>query len=351
MTNSSNPNPNPNRRRRLTADELIAIVVALTGIGSVLFWGLGQKNHAWNFLQGNNPLALNGQGTNQTVGLLDGDGTANLSEKSTRIGIPSVQINPPSGANAASNGTAVNPQVANNGKIPLYPALPLPLEDHSPATTTPQVVTVSPSPAAVAPTTTEASPVAKAPEFQDVPKTFWGGTYIGELQKRGILDDFGSGEFEPNKPVTRGEYAKMLDRAFSSRRSEERKVAFKDIPNDYPRKEAIDKSVKLGFMSGYSADKFAPNEQIPRYQMQISLAKGLNLPVPASVDGTLSKFADAKEMPKYAKEKMSAAIAAGLVVKDEKPDTLKPTQKATRADAAALIYESLVKEGIIKPQR
>jgi hypothetical protein len=352
MTNSSNPNPNPNpnRRRRLTADELIAIVVALAGIGSVLFWGLGQKNNALNFLQGN-PVALNGQNANNTSGLLDSESAANLSTQG-KLAIQPPQTNPNPGANTPANET--NPQVSSSGKIPTYPALPLPIEDRSPATTTPPVGTVSPSPVAIAPTTapatTEASPIAKAPEFQDVPRTFWGGTYISELQKRGILDDFGSGEFEPNKPITRGEYAKMLDRAFANRRIEERKVTFRDIPKNYPRKEAIDKSVKLGFMSGYSSNKFAPNDAIPRYQMQISLAKGLNLPVPASVDDTLSKFNDAKEMPKYAREKMSAAVAAGLVVKDEKPDALKPAQKATRADAAALIYESLVKEGVIQPQ-
>ncbi len=38
----------------------------------------------------------------------------------------------------------------------------------------------------------------------------------------------------------------MLDRAFANRRVEDRQVGFKDIPTEYPRKEAIDNSVKLG---------------------------------------------------------------------------------------------------------
>jgi hypothetical protein len=40
-----------------------------------------------------------------------------------------------------------------------------------------------------------------------------------------------------------------------------------------------------------------------------------------------------------------------LVIKDETANLLKPIQKATRADAAALIYEVLVKEGKIVPQK
>jgi S-layer homology domain len=141
----------------------------------------------------------------------------------------------------------------------------------------------------------------------------------------------------------------MLDRAFPDKPVTAATTSFKDIPKDYPRKEAVDKSVQLGFMSGYSPTKFAPNQVIPRYQLQISLAKGLNLPLPASSDTVLKSFPDADNMPKYAREKMAAAVADGLVIKDKTPNLLKPVQNATRADAAALIYGVLVKEGKIKP--
>jgi hypothetical protein len=47
---------------------------------------------------------------------------------------------------------------------------------------------------------------------------------------------------------------------------------------------------------------------------------------------------------------MAAAVSAGLVIKDKTTNQLKPVQNATRADAAALIYEALVKEGKITPQ-
>ena len=167
----------------------------------------------------------------------------------------------------------------------------------------------------------------------------------------GILDDFGTGKFDPNQEITRGEYAKMLDRAFADKPVTTAVSKFTDIPTDYPRKEAVDKSVQLGFMTGYSADKFAPNQPIPRYQLQISLAKGLQLAVPASIDTVLSKYSDNKQMPDYTRQKMAAAIDAGLVIKDETANLLKPIQKATRADAAALIYGVLVKEGKIVPQK
>ncbi len=332
MTNSPNPNlnPNPNRRRRLTADELIAIVVAMAGIGTVFFWGIGQKNSPLNLLQGGT-TALNGD-TNRQGGILE----ANSGQE--RRTIASIA--------ERERGNPTPPQaITTSPAAPTVNQVEAPVETTVPAPSIVPVPVVPVAPPAVAPTL----PTVKAPEFTDVPQTFWGATYITELGKRGILDDFGSGKFDPSKPITRGEYARMLDRAFADKPATAPTASFKDIPADYPRKEAVDGSVKRGFMTGYSPTKFAPNQPIPRYQLQISLAKGLQLPISASQDTVLGKFTDAAQMPKYAREKMASAIDAGLVVKDKTTNKLQPIQNATRADAAALVYEALVKEGKIKP--
>ncbi len=312
MSNS----PTPNRRRRLTADELIAIVIALVGIGTVFFWGLGQKNSPLSLVQGN-------------VAPLEGKGELIENEpNSAKQRQPIASLPDPN-----RSATAVVP-VAPVEEIPAKPA-------EAPGAV---VIPVAPPVASLPP-----APVAAAPAFKDVPKDFWAQGYISELQKRGILNDFGEGKFDPTKPITRGEYAMILTRAFPGKPAITPALSFKDIPKNYPRKDAIDSAVKTGFMSGYSPSKFSPNEVIPRYQMQISLAKGLNLPLPDPTEreAVLGKFNDAGKMPKYAREKIAAAINSELVVKDKTVGKLSPMQNATRADAAALIYQALVKEGKI----
>ena len=320
MTNSPTPTPNPNRRRRLTADELIAIGVALAGIGTVFFWGIGQKYQPM-FQAGINSLQNDNPSRN---GLLNNPGIGQDRQKIESVARDRQETVP----NPAT--TAIVPPIVKTVEVPVA---------------TPPVAT------AVVPALVPVVPVTKTPAFTDVPKQFWGETYITELKKRGILDDFGTGTFDPNKELTRGDYAKMLDRAFSDKPATTVASTFKDIPSNYPRKEAIDKSVQLGFMTGYSPTKFSPNQPIPRYQLQISLAKGLQLAPPAAANEVLNKYPDVKQMPDYARDKMAAAIASGLVIKDTTPNLLKPAQNATRADAAALIYEVLVKEGKIKPQQ
>jgi hypothetical protein len=323
MTNSPNPTP-PNRRRRLTADELIAIVVAMAGIGTILFWGIGQKNG--NLLQ-RGITSLGSNNANRPGGLVTGGDTNVEQDRRT---IASIAQKDRQNSTAA---TTTNPAPTTTVKT-----VEVPVESTAPAAVAPPAVV-------------SVLPIVKTPTFTDVPQQFWGATYITELQKRGILDDFGNTNFEPNKPITRGEYAKMLDRAFADRQINSTASNFIDIPADYPRKEAIEKSVQRGFMTGYPSQKFAPNQSIPRVQLQISLVKGLQLPTPTSTEQVLSKFTDAKDIPKYARDKMAAAVDAGLVIKDKATDRLKPTQIATRADAAVSIYEALVKEGKIKPQQ
>jgi hypothetical protein len=325
MSNSPNPNsnPNPNRRRRLTADELIAIGVALAGIGAVFFWGIGQKYQP--MFQGA-MSSLNNDNANRQVGAL---GTRNnyIGRERRTIADSAPIVTPPS-APTVPTTTIVPPAIVKTIEVPVE---------------TPQTVI----PTIVAPPKV----VTVVPVFTDIPKQFWAENYITELQKRGILDDFGTGKFDPTQEITRGEYAKMLDRAFADKPVTTATAKFQDVPSEYPRKEAIDKSVQLGFMTGYSPTKFSPNQPIPRYQLQISLAKGLQLPAAASTEKVLSKFTDADRMPKFARDKMAAAIDSGLIIKDKNTNLLKPVANATRADAAALIYQGLVKEGKIKPQQ
>ena len=315
--------PNPNRRRRLTADELIAVGVALAGIGTVFFWGIGQQYQPL-FQRG--IASLGSDNANRQNGLFD-DGTATNGQQKRAIASITRDRQ-----NSAPTTTILVPPIVRTTEVPVE------------RNTTPVAPIAAPAIVPV-PTTTK-------PAFTDVPNQLWAATYITELRQRGILDDFGTDKFAPSKKITRGEYAKVLDRAFADRPAATIGVDFTDIPTNYPRKEAVAKSVQRGFMTGYSPTKFAPNQSIPRYQMQISLAKGLELPPALMTEKVLSKYNDAKQLPKYARNKMAAAVESGLVIDDDKTaNLLKPVKNATRADAAALIYRALVKEGKIKPQQ
>jgi hypothetical protein len=62
-------------------------------------------------------------------------------------------------------------------------------------------------------------------------------------------------------------------------------------------------------------------------------------------DEVFKTYQDAAQVPKYAVEKVSAAIEAGIAVNYPNSKSLKPNQNATRAEVTALVYQALVKEG------
>jgi S-layer homology domain len=321
MTQNPNPNNN-NRRRRLTADELIAILVAMSGIGGIFWWAISHRTPNQSFFQSNADQSANVQ----TVLPVTEDANKVQPRSSVALVAPKTAESPA----AVVEGNSNQATTTDSNTTPTVMIPPV-MNKSSGVAIVPAII---PSP---------------VPSFTDVPDKYLGKNKIEVLQSMGVLQDFGGGKFNPNLPVTRGEYAKMLDRAFD-RPVSQQVLEFKDIPATYPRREALDKSVKMGFMTGYSKTLFKPDEQIPRFQMQISLAKGMGLKPPTAVDKVLAKFGDASKMPTYAREKMAAAIESGFVVKDDQTK-LQPNKATTRGEAATLIYEALVKDGKIKPSK
>jgi hypothetical protein len=180
--------------------------------------------------------------------------------------------------------------------------------------------------------------------FNDVPTNYWAQTFIQELASRDIIKGFPDGGFRPNDPVTRAQFAAMLSKAVN--KSPVRGgVTFVDVNANYWAAPAIQKSYTTGFMSGYPGNVFEPSQNIPRVQILVSLANGLNYAPSQAPDSILQTYADASGIPNYARNSVAAATENRLVVNYPNVQFLNPNQTATRAEVAAFIYQSLVRSG------
>lgn len=324
----------PDPRRRLTSDELIAVFVAFLSIGGIFFWATSQKDTDFQFVT--------------------------LFPTNTASG--SVIPAPTSGVTSTTPGTSSVAIAPNTGGVP---AVVVPIDPNAPQTAqgfvpAPQIaaepapLVPSPNPAlpnlVPAPTTPPSVPAKPTTGFTDVPNDFWAGAYIGELARRNILGGFQDGTYKPNEPITRAQFASIVDRAFDKPKVRQG-LAFEDVPANYWARSSIDDAVQIGFMNGYPRGEFRPDQQIPLHQLQIALATGLNLQPQTPPEQTLAKYEDAKELPKWAQPKVAAAVESGLITGFPSPQRLTPNRIATRADAAALIYQALVKEGRITPAK
>lgn len=320
MTNSPPPDPRSSQREPLGFDEFIGIFVALTTIGTILFWSISQSNQGLDLTS---LLSLSRSPSAQPT-------VTPSPETTVREGSPVVPVPIPT-----ESPEVLTPVPSRTPIQERFPVL-IPL----PTTTQPQPL--SPTPAS--PTPAPAQPI----NFVDVPQDFWARPFIQALATRGVVSGFAGDYFRPERPVTRAEFAALLQDAFDQYPGQSA-TQYNDVSSNFWGVRAIDRATRAGFLTGYPGNIFRPEQQIPRAQVLVALASGLNLVPPSSPTQVLQTYNDAGQIPNYATQQVAAATNAGLVVNYPNPNLLNPNQNATRAEVAAIIYQALVQAGKVEP--
>lgn len=201
------------------------------------------------------------------------------------------------------------------------------------------------------------SPVSPSPtpstttNFSDVEAGYWAQPFIQALAARNIITGFPDGTFKPNQPVDRAEFAAMIQKAFNQKPIRQLNAsAFTDVPADYWAASAIEEAFNTGFMTGFPGALFLPNEPIPKVQAIVALTNGLGLaPRGSASEINRSYYIDAGLIPIYAINNVAAATQANAVVNYPNVRVLNPLMPLTRAEAAAHLYQALVRLGQVQP--
>ena len=116
-------------------------------------------------------------------------------------------------------------------------------------------------------------------------------------------------------------------------------TGFKDVKDTEYYSTPIKWAASKGIVSGYSSGKFGPNDNITREQLSVILRKyakykGKNVSSLANI----SLYIDARKVSSFAKEGVQWAIAKGIISGKDNGTKIDPQGSATRAEAAAMIY-------------
>ena len=187
--------------------------------------------------------------------------------------------------------------------------------------------------------------------FRDVSSDYWATPFIQALAQRNVISGFTDGTFKPDQPVTRAQFAAMIQKAFNQNPTRQlSQGGFRDVPANYWAASAIQEAYETGFLSGYPNNLFLPNQQIPKVQAIVALTSGLGLNAGDTTTNVLSTYySDASEIPSYAVNNVAAATQANLVVNYPELKVLNPQGALTRAEAAAILYQALVRQGQLQP--
>jgi parallel beta-helix repeat protein len=193
------------------------------------------------------------------------------------------------------------------------------------------------------------SRAASSPTFTDI-QAHWAWGFIEALANQQLLQGFPDGSFQPDKILSRAEYAVLIAKAFNPT-PRKPSISFKDVADNFWAKTAIDLAVEGGFLAGSGNALFQPEAPVQRFQVLLSLASGLRLS-PGNPDG-LKVFSDAQDLPAYAQKMVAAALEKNLIL--SYPDGLRPAsgyrtllepkRSTTRGEAVAMIYQGLVYQG------
>ena len=176
----------------------------------------------------------------------------------------------------------------------------------------------------------------------------WAQPCIQQLAQRRIISGYPDGTFRPDASVTRAEFAAIVTNAFPDAATIRDSREFRDIPRNYWATEKIRQAYQTGFLSGYPNGVFQPTQKIPRVQVLVALAAGLNYTPSLPVDALLSQtFADTEAIPNYAKNGVAAAAEKQLVVNYPQVRKLQPNELASRGEVAAFVCQAVGIEGVV----
>jgi hypothetical protein len=181
---------------------------------------------------------------------------------------------------------------------------------------------------------------ATAANFVDV-QGHWARPFIEALAAQNIIGGYSDRTFRPDQPVTRAQFAAMIEQAF-----DENNVQLSQKFDS----EAADYWASRDFTNGRSSNRqLRLSDQLSKVQVLVALANGLRLYPSGSVANTLNFYTDASQIPEYARDSVAAATQKGIVVNYPDVAELEPSKVVTRADVAAFIYQALVNEGVLAP--
>ncbi|MUG88011.1 hypothetical protein GNP92_16830 [Paenibacillus timonensis] len=179
--------------------------------------------------------------------------------------------------------------------------------------------------------------------FSDTAK-HWARTDITELTSRLIVSSSSGSKFEPDKKITRAEFAVYIAKGLGLAGDESYARRFPDVSSGTTA-AYIGAAAKAGIINGNADGTFKPNSNITREQMALMMVRameyaGYDTSMNGASTATLTKFKDAAKI--QSKDTVAKAVKEGII-QGVTTNTFQPQGNATRAQAAVMLKRVLDK--------
>ncbi|MBD2846402.1 leucine-rich repeat protein [Paenibacillus sp. IB182496] len=186
------------------------------------------------------------------------------------------------------------------------------------------------------------SPVA----FEDV-TGHWAMAAVNNMGSRMIISGVGEDRFEPDREITRAEFAAIVVRGLGLK-VESGSAPFTDVHAEKWYHDAVYTAYSHDLISGYQDGTFRPNATITREEAMVMISKAMGITGLAPVQTeqaareALHAFEDGREASEWAVASIAANVEAGIV-SGRSDSRLAPKASITRAEVALIIQRLLQK--------
>lgn len=172
--------------------------------------------------------------------------------------------------------------------------------------------------------------------FRDISSGSWYYSSVRTVYEEKIMTGTSDTAFNPDGSLTRAMLAQILYNLSGSPKTDT-DAGFADVSTDAWYADAVNRAAEAGIISGYSDDKFGPNDTATREQMATFLYryaayKGYDTDKTAD----LSDYEDSGTISAYAQTAVKWANASGLITGTDQQQLL-PLHNTTRAQTAAIL--------------
>ncbi|MFD0678566.1 MULTISPECIES: S-layer homology domain-containing protein [unclassified Paenibacillus] len=193
--------------------------------------------------------------------------------------------------------------------------------------------------------------IAHPMEFKDA-ENHWAKEAINDMGSRMVVGGVGEGLYEPNRDITRGEFAAIVVKALGLKAEVAGNHQFGDIKASDWYAPYIQAAHEYGIISGYDNGSFGAMDKITREQSMTIIARAMKITgmdaalATGEQDQLLAGFKDSGLVADYAKSGIAASLKAGLV-SGRSSSLMAPADNMTRAEVASIIQKLLQKSGLI----
>ncbi len=186
--------------------------------------------------------------------------------------------------------------------------------------------------------------------FTDV-TNHWAEASINNMGSRLVISGTGNNNFDPNRDITRAEFAAIMVRALGLT-PDAGKNTFDDVATTSWYSGYVGTAASYGIISGFDAETFAPNAKITREQAMTMVARAMAITELLEESGgseaskLLAGYSDTSNISSYAKDSIAACLNAGIVT-GKTAITIAPKNNITRAEVAVIVERLLKQSDLI----